>query len=193
MPKLPCTYSRGLIPSRSRTRDKLFVSSSHNAKANIPWNLASALSKPSASIASSTTSVSEEPRQSMRRPCSFQVSANLRRVVDLTVVGDAVATRSRPHRLPPRITEVDDRKPSVPETDAGFAIEEGSRAVWTAMHQGSRHPVDPFPRRCPRPPNPRTTILLSRTCRFVGPRTPSRRAEDSRNWGRSHPKLGRGL
>jgi hypothetical protein len=36
IPKLPCTYSRGLMPGRSRTRNKHFSSSSHSAKANIP-------------------------------------------------------------------------------------------------------------------------------------------------------------
>ena len=76
---------------------------------------------------------------------SFQVGPNLRSVVDLPIVGDAVTARLRPHRLPSCIAEIDDGKPSVPETDTRLAVEEAARGIWAAMHERSRHPVNPFP------------------------------------------------
>jgi hypothetical protein len=74
----------------------------------------------------------------------LQVLANLGRVVDLTVVGDAVSPRVRPHRLLAPLAEIHDRQPSMAEPNAHLAVEEDPGGIGAAMDQRGRHGFDPW-------------------------------------------------
>jgi hypothetical protein len=55
-----------------------------------------------------------------------QLRADLGRVVDLSVVGHAVAAGSRPHGLPASFAEIHDGQSAMPEAEARLRIEESS-------------------------------------------------------------------
>ena len=82
-------------------RGESFGSRSQSANANIPRNSGIARSRPSAAIVSRATSVSEWPLQATPRPCRSRSARKFGGIVNLAVVGDAIATRLRPHWLTP--------------------------------------------------------------------------------------------
>ena len=69
----------------------------------------------------------------------LELLAQLGEIVDFAIVGDDVALAARHHRLPAGGRQVEDRKPPVPEGEAGFRSIQTPESIGPAVGKRGDH------------------------------------------------------